>query len=94
MFRQALELTVPKEYIAEPEKLLLSMEEINLLLEYAHYCEEEFSVGWYEKLFLYIEQLNSDKLAMTKMIETLLILYYCFGIQKNAWCCFYKGLYQ
>ena len=76
LFRQALELTIPKEAVTGPIKLLLSVEELNLLLEYAFYSEEEFSTAWYEMLFSYVEGLGLDKLSLAKIYPKL-VFYYC-----------------
>lgn len=76
LFRQTLELTVPGDSVNEPTKLLLSVEELNLLLEYVFYSEEEFSAAWYEALFSYVEGLGLDKLTMAKIYPKL-VFYYC-----------------
>lgn len=76
LFRRALELTIPKEAVTGPIKLLLSVEELNLLLEYAFYNEEGFSTAWYEMLFSYVEGLSLDKLSLAKIYPKL-VFYYC-----------------
>ena len=84
LFRKALLLTVPEEIIREPWNGLLSVEELNLLLEYAFYCKETFSEQWYERLFDVVENHGFDALAMTKIYPKLVVYFYdAFG-RKEA----------
>lgn len=82
LFRQALYLTVQETVVQEPERGLLSIEEINLLLEYAFCNTEDFSLFWYEKLFAYVERLELDSLAMAKIYPKL-VYYYCRRWKKD-----------
>lgn len=76
LFRQALELTVLKDRIKDSAKMLFSVEELNLLLEYAFYDREAFPTAWYEEFISYVEELGLDKLAMAKLYPKL-VYYYC-----------------
>lgn len=88
LFRQALHLTVPEQTVKEPDGMLLSVEELNLLLEYAFYREEELSLSWYDKLFAYVENLGLDRLAMAKIYPKLVYYYYqrwkTYGVKSMA----------
>lgn len=76
LFEQALRLTVSQKAFFELQDMLLSIEELNLLLEYAFYEEEEFPLVWYEKMISYIEKLNFDYLAKAKIFPKLIVYYY------------------
>lgn len=88
LFRQVLHLTVPEQAVKEPDSMLLSVEELNLLLEYAFYSAEEFSLSWYDKLFAYVENLGLDRLAMAKIYPKLVYYYYqswkTYGVKSKA----------
>lgn len=76
LFGQTLELTVPKDRMKDRANMLFSVEELNLLLEYAFYNREAFPAAWYEELISYVEGLGLDKLAMAKLYPKL-VYYYC-----------------
>lgn len=82
LFGQALYLTVQEHVVKEPKMGLLSIEEVNLLLEYAFYSDGEFALGWYGKLFSYVEGLELDSLAMAKIYPKL-VYYYCKRWEKE-----------
>lgn len=88
LFQQALYLTVSKEMAREPERILLSVEELNLLVEYVFFCGKEERLSWYDKLFSYVESRGLDRLAMAKMYPKL-VYYYCqcweiYGVKSRA----------
>ena len=87
LFEQALKLTVPKEAFYEQECMLLSVEELNLLMEYVFYHEDEFSLNWYEKMISYIESLNLDYLAKAKIYPKLIVYFYhkwdVYGVENR-----------
>ncbi len=76
LFEVALRLTVSQEAFFEPESMLLSIEELNLLLEYAFYNEDRFTLAWYEKMISCIEKLDFDYLAKAKIYPKLIVYYY------------------
>lgn len=88
LFQQALHLTVSKEMAREPERMLLSVEELNLLVEYVFYCGKEERLSWYDKLFSYVESRGLDRLAMAKIYPKLVYYYYqcweIYGMKSRA----------
>ncbi len=75
LFEQALRLTVSQEAFFEPQFVLLSVEEWNLLLEYA-FLNDTFTLTWYEKMIASIESLAFDYLSKAKIYPKLIVYYY------------------
>ena len=73
-FGQALELTVPDLGRYGFRNRILSLEELNLLLEF-YYCSGE-SLNCYEELLEYIEKMESTLLALAKIYPKTVYYYY------------------
>lgn len=76
LFLQALLLTVPW---ARTEKILdkvVSMEEINLLMEWMRYDSRGFSARRYEELLDYIEKIQKTQLFMAKLYPKAVYYFY------------------
>ena len=74
LFRYALSLTVPKLEQRGFIERLLSLEELNLLLEY-YYCSKA-PLQHYEELLEYIENMERTLLAMAKIYPKTVYYYY------------------
>ena len=74
LFQKAVLVTIPEPIERELKFRILSIEELNLLLEYVFY--EEVSVQWYEQFISYIEQLSLDKLALSKIYPKTIYYFY------------------
>lgn len=83
ILKKALLLTVPEEAVQKAKSILLSVEEMNLLLEYAFYSGKEFSFTWYENLLSYVEKLELDNLAMAKIYPKV-VLYACLRRKEEG----------
>lgn len=76
LFKEALELTVPEIEERGFRGRILSLEELNLLLEYMH-CQNFFiSLLFYEELLEYIETMDGTQLAMAKIYPKAVYYYY------------------
>lgn len=75
LFYQALCLTVPETAFRKFESIPLAVKELNLLLEYAHYCED-FSNEWYEELIAYLETRKMDRLTLAKIYPKAVYFFY------------------
>lgn len=88
LFRQAVGLTMPEEEKEEIRGKLLSVEEINLLLELEYYSAEhknkEERQTWYEELISYEEALHLDKLAISKIYPKTVYYYYLFWANNGS----------
>lgn len=71
---EALKLTVPLERLDKCEELVLSVQEMNLLLEYYRYGEENKRVKNYQKLKSYILTVGFDSLSIAKLYPKLIYL--------------------
>ena len=74
LFQKAVLVTIPKPMERELKFRILSVDELNLLLEYAFY--EEVSLQWYEQFISYIEQLSLDDLAVSKIYPKTIYYFY------------------
>ena len=71
IFEKAASLTIPELEKRSLQKRILSVEELNLYLEYLHYKEEENLLLKYEELFSYIDTMQLDTFAMAKIYPKL-----------------------
>lgn len=76
IFFEALQLTVPIIEKCDFFEKVLSLEEINLFLEYLHYCEDESSLQYYEKLIIYIEKTQNTVLSKAKLYPKAIYYFY------------------
>jgi len=76
LFEQALKLTVPEDAFQEPWGMLLSVEELNFLLEYTFYNRENYALSWYERMLLYVEQLQLEPLLKAKLYPKLVFYFH------------------
>lgn len=76
LFEEALQLTVPKINSHSFLKRVLSLEEINLLLEYRFYCCQGVTLQFYETLLEYIEKMERTTLALAKIYPKTVFYYY------------------
>jgi len=76
MFEEALQLTVPKINSHSFLKRVLSLEEMNLLLEYRFYCCQGVTLQFYETLLEYIEKIERTTLALAKIYPKTVFYYY------------------
>ena len=74
LFQKAVLVTVPEPIERELKFRILSIEELNLLLEYAFY--EEVSLQWYEQFISYIEEISLDELAASKIYPKTIYYFY------------------
>ena len=81
LFQKAVNLTIPEPIKKELKSRMLSIEELNLLLEYAFYNAEEVSLEWYKEFIDYVEQLPLDRLALSKIYPKL--IYYLYQHWRN-----------
>lgn len=71
IFKRAASLTIPQLEKRSLQKRILSVEELNLYLEYLHYKEDEKLLLKYEELFSYIDTMQLDTFAMAKIYPKL-----------------------
>ena len=84
LFEEALQLTVPDINIRSFRKRVLSLEELNLLLEY-RYCQNNgISLQFYETLLEYIEKMGWTTLALAKIYPKTVYYYYMVWKQKDS----------
>ncbi len=76
IFEAALELTVPNLDECGFRNRVLSLEEINLLLEYIYCGGVGPDLIWYEEIIRYIEQMECTQLAKVKIYPKA-VYYYC-----------------
>ena len=71
IFHRAVDLTIPELDKRNLQKRILSIEEINLYLEYLHYNEGEEVLLKYEEVFEYVEKMPFDAFALAKIYPKL-----------------------
>lgn len=76
LFEQALQLTVPEINSRSFRNRILSLEELNLLLEYRFYNRQGISLKFYENLLEYIERMEQTVLAKAKIMPKTVYYYY------------------
>jgi len=76
LFEQALGLTVPEIDTRSFRNRILSLEELNLLLEYRYCRPQGISLQFYELLLEYIEKMGQTMLAMAKIYPKTVYYYY------------------
>lgn len=76
MFEEALRLTVPEIDKRSFRNRVLSLEELNLLLEYRYCKGEDVSLQFYESLLEYIEEMERTMLALAKIYPKTVYYYY------------------
>ena len=76
LFERALQLTVPEINSRSFRNRVLSLEELNLLLEYRFCSCREFSLKFYENLLEYIERMEKTVLAKAKIFPKAVYYYY------------------
>lgn len=81
LFKDALELTVPQDGTGYLRNKVLSLEEVNLLLEHI-FCMES-SLEHYEELLEYIEKMDCSMLAMAKIYPKTVYYYYTAWERKG-----------
>jgi len=85
LFEEALQLTVPKINSHSFLKRVLSLEEMNLLLEYRFYCSQGVTLQFYETLLAYIEKMERTTLALAKIYPKTVFYYYTkWKQEKNS----------
>lgn len=83
LFQKAVCLTICEPIKKQLKYRVLSIEELNLLLEYAFYQEEEVSLEWYKEFISYIEQFSLDDLALSKIYPKAIYYFYQIWEKKN-----------
>lgn len=76
IFEEALWLTVPDIDTRSFRNRVLSLEELNLLLEYRYCSRRGVSLQFYEALLEYIEKMEQTMLAMAKIYPKTVYYYY------------------
>lgn len=76
LFEEALQLTVPDIDARSFRNRILSLEELNLLLEYRYCKGKGVSLQFYETLLEYIEKMERTMLAMAKIYPKTVYYYY------------------
>lgn len=76
LFEQALQLTVPEINSRSFRNRILSLEELNLLLEYRFCNRQGISLKFYENLLDYIERMEQTVLAKAKIMPKTVYYYY------------------
>ena len=88
LFQYAVGLTMAEVSEKKLDGRLLSVEELNLLLEYTLYNKRLASESWYEELLAFVEHLQLDKLALSKIYPKMAYYYYKMkmdtGIEDRA----------
>lgn len=82
LFEQALQLTVPDIDSRSFRNRILSLEELNLLLEYRYCKPKGISLQFYEFMLDYIEKLEQTVLARAKIYPKT--VYYYYQTWKNS----------
>ena len=82
IFHRAVDLTIPELDKRNLQKRILSIEEINLYLEYLHYIEDEEVLLKYEEVFEYIEKMPFDAFALAKIYPKL-VYYSSKALRKH-----------
>jgi len=77
IFGTALQLTVPDIDTRSFHNRVLSLEELNLLLEYRYCKKQGVSLQFYEALLEYIERMERTVLAMAKIYPKAVFYYFC-----------------
>ena len=81
LIQKAVTLTIPEPTTRQLKSRVLCIEELNLLLEYGFYNEEEVSLEWYKEFISYVEQLPLDELSLAKIYPKA--VYYLYRIWRN-----------
>jgi len=76
LFEKALQLTVPEIDTRSFRKRILSLEELNLLLEYRYCKRQGVSMNFYENLLEYIDKMEQTVLAKAKIFPKAVYYYY------------------
>lgn len=76
LFEQALQLTVPEINTRSFRNRVLSLEELNLLLEYRYCGRQGVSLKFYSNLLEYIERMEQTVLAKAKIFPKTVHYYY------------------
>lgn len=76
LFGEALQLTVPEIDTRSFRNRVLSLEELNLLLEYRYCKPQGVSLQFYEAVLEYIEKMEQTMLAMAKIYPKTVYYYY------------------
>ena len=76
LFEQALQLTVPEIDSRSFRNRILSLEELNLLLEYRFCNNQGVSLKFYDNLLEYIERMEQTVLAKAKIFPKTVYYYY------------------
>lgn len=84
LFEEALVLTVPNVKEKGLRNRVLSLEELNLLLEYMYCREEKELPEFYESLLEYITKLECTTLAMAKIYPKVVYYFYLAWKAENA----------
>lgn len=84
LFEEALALTVPNVKEKGLRNRILSLEELNLLLEYMFCREEKETPDFYESLLEYIIQLECTTLAMAKIYPKVVYYFYLAWKEKGT----------
>ena len=87
IFQKAVYLTISEPLEKKLVSRRLSMDELNLLLEYVFYNKEALSLDWMEEFISYIQQFSLDKLALSKIYPKT--IYYFYQVWKEK-----KGILQ
>ncbi len=82
IFHRAVDLTIPELDKRNLKKRILSVEEINLYLEYLHYSEGEEVLLKYEELFEYVEDIKLDSFALAKIYPKL-VYYFAVALREQ-----------
>ncbi len=83
LFQEAVCLTISEPIKKQLKHRVLSVEELNLLLEYAFYQEEAVSLEWYKEFISYIEQFSLDELALSKIYPKAIYYFYQIWEKKS-----------
>lgn len=83
LFEEALQLTVPQIDSRSFLKRVLSLEEMNLLLEYRFYCTQGMTLQFYETLLEYMEKMERTTLALAKIYPKAVYYYYTMWKQEE-----------
>lgn len=84
LFEEALALTVPNVKEKGLRNRILSLEELNLLLEYMFCREEKETPDFYESLLEYIIKLECTTLAMAKIYPKVVYYFYLAWKEKGT----------
>ena len=76
LFEQALQLTVPEINTRSFRNRVLSLEELNLLLEYRYCSRQGISLKFYHNILDYIERMEQTVLAKAKIYPKTVYYYY------------------